>query len=102
MASVSFPHLISLLAKTDKHNSTHVTNRWEVIMSQVTYQSTHDEITTVDKVVIAAALGLSVSSFYALITMTSPGAWRYFVAGGICAATSHSIPVPIDVVKVRK
>jgi ABC-type proline/glycine betaine transport system permease subunit len=77
-------------------------NRWEEIISQVSSQNTHEDITTVDKVVIAAALGLSVSSFYALITMTSPGAWRYFVAGGICAATSHSIPVPIDVVKVRK
>ena len=27
--------------------------------------------------------------------------WRYFVAGGICAATSHGITTPIDVVKTK-
>ena len=27
--------------------------------------------------------------------------WRYFVAGGVCAATSHGITTPIDVVKTR-
>ena len=27
--------------------------------------------------------------------------WRYFAAGGICAATSHGITTPIDVVKTR-
>lgn len=27
--------------------------------------------------------------------------WRYFLAGGICAATSHGITTPIDVVKTR-
>lgn len=27
--------------------------------------------------------------------------WRYFLAGGICAATSHGITTPIDVVKVN-
>lgn len=27
--------------------------------------------------------------------------WRYFLAGGLCAATSHGITTPIDVVKTR-
>ncbi len=27
--------------------------------------------------------------------------WRYFLAGGICAATSHGITTPIDVVKTK-
>lgn len=27
--------------------------------------------------------------------------WRYFVAGGICAACSHGITTPIDVVKTK-
>mmetsp|Transcript_2074 Transcript_2074/g.1926 ORF Transcript_2074/g.1926 Transcript_2074/m.1926 type:complete len:327 (-) Transcript_2074:90-1070(-) len=27
--------------------------------------------------------------------------WRFFVAGGVCAATSHGITTPIDVVKTR-
>ena len=27
--------------------------------------------------------------------------YRYFVAGGVCAATSHGITTPIDVVKTK-
>ena len=27
--------------------------------------------------------------------------WRYFLAGGICAACSHGITTPIDVVKTK-
>lgn len=27
--------------------------------------------------------------------------WRFFLAGGLCAATSHGITTPIDVVKTR-
>jgi solute carrier family 25 phosphate transporter 3 len=27
--------------------------------------------------------------------------YRYFVAGGVCAATSHGIKTPIDVVKTK-
>jgi hypothetical protein len=35
------------------------------------------------------------------IMSSSPGSWRYFLAGGLCAASSHALPTPIDVVKVR-
>lgn len=54
------------------------------------------------KALLAGIVSAGALGFYALLTMSSPGSWRYFVAGGICAATSHSIPTPIDVIKVRK
>ena len=37
-----------------------------------------------------------------LIKLSGFGAWRYYVAGGVCAAVSHAVPVPIDVIKTRK
>jgi len=37
----------------------------------------------------------------AVLKMSPSGAWRYYLAGGICASTSHAITTPIDVVKVR-
>ena len=37
----------------------------------------------------------------AVIKYSPPGSWRYYLAGGICASTSHAITTPIDVVKVR-
>jgi hypothetical protein len=60
----------------------------------------HDEITTVDIAVLAGTTTFAAISLFALITLSAPGSWRYFLAGGICAATSHAIAVPIDVVKV--
>ena len=39
--------------------------------------------------------------FAGLLYVSGPGSWRYFAAGGICAATSHAVTTPIDVVKVR-
>ena len=39
-------------------------------------------------------------AFAGLIYVSGPGSWRYFAAGGICAATSHAVTTPIDVVKV--
>lgn len=53
-----------------------------------------------------AAAGLAasgmLSSLLWLISASEPGVWRYYLAGGLCAAISHSVPVPIDVVKTRK
>jgi hypothetical protein len=60
----------------------------------------HDEITTVDIAVLTGTTTFAAISLFALITLSAPGSWRYFLAGGICAATSHAIAVPIDVVKV--
>jgi hypothetical protein len=75
---------------------------WEELLTQVPKSTVdHDHITTFDKIIITASVGLAASAVYAMITLSS-GSWRYFVAGGVCAATSHAIPTPIDVVKVSK
>jgi len=37
----------------------------------------------------------------AVVFLSGPGAWRYYLAGGICAAISHAITTPVDVIKVR-
>ena len=60
----------------------------------------HESITVLDKVVIGGTCIAVALSLYGIIFLTAPGAWRYFCAGGICAATSHAIPTPIDVIKV--
>lgn len=65
-----------------------------------TYSSRHTSVTTYDKVVLASFTGLAAMTVVVLLMYSSPGAWRYFLAGGICAATSHAIPTPVDVVKV--
>lgn len=40
------------------------------------------------------------SSCAALVVKSGPGSWRYYLAGGICAAISHGITTPVDVIKV--
>lgn len=49
-------------------------------------------------------MGSSVFALAVLIVfmVIGSGDWRYYLAGGICAAVSHLIPVPVDVVKTRK
>jgi len=37
-----------------------------------------------------------------LVIASGPGAWRYYLAGGICATISHSFTTPIDVIKTRQ
>eukprot|EP00804_Cyclotella_cryptica_P013826 CCRYP_020889-RA/>CCRYP_020889-RA protein AED:0.03 eAED:0.03 QI:112/1/1/1/1/1/2/259/492 len=37
-----------------------------------------------------------------VLSYSPPGCWRYYLAGGICASTSHAITTPIDVVKTRQ
>jgi hypothetical protein len=69
--------------------------------SQATHQSSrHDTVTTYDKAVLTSFTGLAAVAVGVLLMHSAPGAWRYFLAGGICAATSHAIPTPVDVVKV--
>lgn len=58
-------------------------------------------VTTTDKVSMSVFCLGSILSFYLLISLSGPGAWRFFLAGGLCAAVSHAVPTPIDVVKVR-
>jgi hypothetical protein len=74
---------------------------WEGILVPTPHPTPdHDEITTADVAVLAGTTTFAAISLFALITLSAPGSWRYFLAGGICAATSHAIAVPIDVVKV--
>ncbi len=69
--------------------------------SQATHQSSrHDTVTTYDKAVLMSFTGLAAVAVGVLLMHSAPGAWRYFLAGGICAATSHAIPTPVNVVKV--
>lgn len=60
----------------------------------------NDSITTKDKAIVATMTATVFLAFLALLKATGPGGWRYFLAGGICAATSHGVTTPIDVVKV--
>lgn len=52
------------------------------------------------KVTVAGASLLAAS--LGLIAISGPGAWRYYLAGGICAAFSHTVATPVDVIKVSK
>lgn len=51
--------------------------------------------------VSVAVAGLIISSIL-LVLNSGPGSWRYYLAGGICAAISHGITTPVDVIKTRK
>jgi solute carrier family 25 (mitochondrial phosphate transporter), member 3 len=68
--------------------------------------SNHDNnnahITTTDKVIMAGGTLATVLLFYALLSAGAAGSWRFYLAGGICAATSHAVPVPVDVIKTRQ
>ena len=50
---------------------------------------------------VAGFLLISFMTFALLILSGPSGAWRYYMAGGVCACASHAIATPIDVVKVR-
>jgi len=62
----------------------------------------HEGVTVADKVSLTLFAGISVFSLLILALKAPPGSWRYFLAGGLCAAFSHAIPTPVDVVKTRK
>jgi len=70
--------------------------------SSTAAEHAQNKITSADKVVIWTALVGIASAFAAVIKISGPGAWRYYAAGGICAAVSHGITTPIDVVKTRQ
>ena len=77
---------------------------WDDILAPASAAPTkeHKEITALDKAGIVIFTGLAVSAFLTLILKSAPGSWRFFLAGGLCAATSHTIPTPVDVVKVSR
>jgi hypothetical protein len=60
------------------------------------FMTTQEQITlTISTMVLLGALA-------SLILISGQGAWRFYLAGGLCAAISHGITTPIDVVKVRR
>ncbi len=50
---------------------------------------------------VSATVSVMFTSLLLLIYLSGPGQWRYYLAGGICAAISHAITTPVDVIKVR-
>jgi hypothetical protein len=77
-------------------------NSWaEIISPSPTHDNDHDNIAAADKIVLAGTIGFVGCSLLTLLKFSGPGSFRYFLAGGICAALSHTIPTPLDVVKVR-
>ena len=66
------------------------------------YYTEHDHITAKDYFIMGTFLSAMTAAFVWLVTVSGPGGWKYFLAGGLCATASHVIPVPIDVVKTRK
>ena len=76
---------------------------WEEVLLAHPAEVDHSHRTTLaDASLITLILCGFSMSFAGLVHMSGPGAWRYYLAGGLCAAMSHSVPVPIDVVKTRK
>lgn len=69
---------------------------------QETVAGTSEKLTLKEKTMAAAVLVASIASFVSLILFSGAGSWRYFTAGGICAAFSHSLTTPIDVIKTRQ
>mmetsp|Transcript_9826 Transcript_9826/g.12763 ORF Transcript_9826/g.12763 Transcript_9826/m.12763 type:complete len:438 (-) Transcript_9826:1452-2765(-) len=55
-----------------------------------------------DQLLVVSFLLILFASFAILLTLLPTGGWRYFLAGGVCASTSHAIATPIDVIKTRK
>ena len=55
-----------------------------------------------NRIKVSMAISSMLTSFLFLIYLSGPGQWRYYLAGGICAAISHAITTPVDVIKVRK
>jgi hypothetical protein len=76
--------------------------RDDLLATQKAPSVEHTHVTTTDKALLAATLGFLASALYLLLSMSGPGSWRYFLAGGICAALSHAVPTPVDVVKVSQ
>ncbi|GKZ01164.1 hypothetical protein MPSEU_001067800 [Mayamaea pseudoterrestris] len=55
-----------------------------------------------DKLKLAFITCSSVFMLIKLYSISGAGAWRYYIAGGLCAAISHTVPLPLDVLKTRK
>ena len=55
-----------------------------------------------DKLRITIFVGCVINALLMMFFKLAPGCWRFFLAGGLCAAISHTIPTPVDVVKVSE
>jgi hypothetical protein len=93
----------------DSDNSTSAVEQqvsWDLLLvpppPRIEETPAHEHMTRKDQVSLALASAGLILAFTKLIKFSGAGAWRYYLAGGICAAASHAIPVPIDVVKTRK
>ncbi len=53
-----------------------------------------------NRVNVSIAISSLLTAFFLLISLSGPGTWRYYLAGGICAAVSHAVTTPVDVIKV--
>jgi len=62
----------------------------------------HKNITALNRLRVLAILACAINIFLVVVLKSLRGSWRFFLAGGLCAAISHTIPTPIDVVKTRK
>ena len=63
-------------------------------------ESISDGFTMKERAMVLGTASAAAAAFLAIVMISGEGAWRYFLAGGLCAAFSHSITTPIDVVKV--
>ena len=70
--------------------------------SEISKEKAKKEKVAVNIAQVTISVIMMVSAFTALIFASGPGAWRYFLCGGICAAFSHAITTPVDVIKVRE
>lgn len=85
-------------------NTTASTAAWGSILtpSSPVISTERIKMTTVERLRIATFVGCAINAFLVIVFKSSPGSWRFFLAGGLCAAISHTIPTPVDVVKTRK
>mmetsp|Transcript_29857 Transcript_29857/g.60821 ORF Transcript_29857/g.60821 Transcript_29857/m.60821 type:complete len:496 (+) Transcript_29857:149-1636(+) len=55
-----------------------------------------------ERVLLAGAVVSFILAVISVLKLSPSGCWRYYLAGGICASTSHALTTPIDVVKTRQ
>jgi hypothetical protein len=88
----------------------HVSNNLNDALSQNTPNQLDDDEqykkqkrkikTRSNRVKVSIAISSLFTAFLLLISLSGPGQWRYYLAGGMCAAVSHAVTTPIDVIKV--
>jgi Mitochondrial carrier protein len=79
-----------------------ITDNEDIQIDQISAKSrdNSNSIIMKDKLIIGSATAALLVAFLGLLSAAGPGGWRYYLAGGVCAALSHAVATPIDVVKV--